>query len=133
VPAYTGGQSPIALQGPTIWSINGKQYHVSATYYLALPEGLQYTIDYELPPSVPLPHEREAALAIALPLMQYAVHSGLYKRTAVTKRGSGAVAPSRVGITLFRQEGIRLRRYGVALSVDEITLREANHHKANSR
>lgn len=133
MPAHIGGQSPIALQGPTSWSIDGKQYQISATYYLALPEGLQYWIDYELPPSVAFPHERESALAIALPLMQYAVHSGLYKRTEVTKIGSGSVAPSRVGVALLRQEGIRIRRYGVALSVDEIPLRGADHHKANPR
>ena len=129
VPAHTAGHGPMALEGPSTWSIGGTPYRVSATYHLALPEGLQYTIDYELPAATPLPKEQEPALAFAFPLMRHAVESGLYQRTSVNKVGAGSLSPSRIGVALYHQEGLRRRGYAVALSVDEIRQRAASQPK----
>ena len=39
--------TPIARSGSESWTIAGKHYSVVSTYYLALPEGFQFTIEYE--------------------------------------------------------------------------------------
>ena len=122
---HTAGHSPMAVEGPQTWTINGQVFPVKATYYLALPEGLQYTIDYELPASVPLPHQDDTALAIAFPLMEHAYRAGLYNRTDVSKLGTGHLTPSRIGVALYHLEGWHRRGYATALSVDQIKLRLA--------
>jgi hypothetical protein len=116
----------MAVQGPEVWTIDAQQYKIDATYYLTLPEGLQYTIDYELPTSVKLPHEAEAALAIAFPLIRYAYEHQLHQRTNISKSGSGEVGASRIGVALYHVEGVHRRGYAAALSLDQIRQRIAS-------
>lgn len=120
---HTAGAAPMATQAPAVWNIKGKTYQVGSTYYLALPEGLQFTIDYELPAEIELPQDTEAALAIALPLMQHAVESGLYQRSTIEKVGTGEVLAKRIGVALFKPQGALRRGFAVALSLEEIRQR----------
>ena len=45
VGSNTSGHSPMAKQGPETWEINGRKMDIISTYYLALPEGLQFTTE----------------------------------------------------------------------------------------
>lgn len=113
----------MAILGPETWMISGHPYGVQATYYLALPEGLQYTIDYLLPAGQRLPHQNDAALAVAFPLIRHAFESGLYKRSAISKPGTEGVATSRIGVAIYQAEGLHKRGYAVSLSLGEIQQR----------
>ncbi len=127
----TGGYSPMARSGPEQWRINDKTYNIEATYYLALPEGLQYTIEY--PWTFASEKNRmndKRALEISFPLMKYAYEQELYKRTSIGKLGQHTTAPSRIGVTLFEKIGNnKVKGYRVALTVDEIEKRVSGRNK----
>jgi hypothetical protein len=77
----------MAKSGPESWSIDGTQYAVTATYYLALPDGLQYTIDYQAPASLDLDNMTDArAFEAAGPLMRHAVSANRYSRQVMRAR-----------------------------------------------
>jgi hypothetical protein len=126
---HTAGHNPMAISGPETWTIGGKNHHVQATYYLALPEGLQYTIDYQLPPDIALPSQNEPALAIAFPLMRHAFENNLHKRSTISKAGVGDLAPTRIGVALYHVEGLHRRGFAVALSTAEIQGRIASESR----
>lgn len=128
---HTGGYSRIVPQGQETWTINGRPYAVAATYYLPLPEGLQYTIDYQLPPSLDVPHDDTNALAIAFPLIAYAYESGLYRRSSISKAGTGSMAPTRIGVALYRMEGPARQGYATALTLDQVRHRLASGKQQN--
>lgn len=122
---HTAGHTPMAVQGPEIWTVDGKPTTVAATYYLALPEGLQYTIDYQLPAAVAIPRDDASALPIAFPLMRHAYETGIYKRTSISKAGSGHLDPSRIGVALYHLEGARRHGYATALAISDLKQRIA--------
>src|SRR5688500_1527476 len=76
---HVGGPAPMAKAGPESWNVGDTQYRLAATYYLALPEGIQYTIEYEVPNANQLDGVTEArANEMAFPLMRYAYEHGSY-------------------------------------------------------
>lgn len=120
----TAGNAPLAREGPQQWRIDGQVYRVESTYYLRLPEGLQYTIEYPWQfRSADGPMDDRRALQIAFPLMKHAYEKGLYKRASIAKLGKGKMKPSRIGATLFQRRGEKVRGYRVALSLAEIQKR----------
>jgi hypothetical protein len=121
-PAGAAGVLPFAVSGPEVWTIDGKPVRIDSTYYIAFPAtgGVQYCIDSSVEGEVPAGN---AALNAALPLMKYAVASGAYERTAVSKFGSGAQPVTHVGVAFYRREGGAARGYRVNLPVDEIRKR----------
>jgi len=117
----TAGHQPLAQHGPEQWIIDGKTCKIASTYYLRLPAGLQYTIQYAhrfTPAETKMNDAR--ALETAWPLIKHAYAHGLYKRASITKVGQGAMSPSRIGVTLFERQGDKTRGYGVALDFDQI-------------
>ena len=111
----------MAWSGPELWQIDDRKYQIRSTYYLALPEGLQFTIEYPYAFSSPLSEvTREQALQVAMPLIRHAYDAGLYKRSQVTKVGAGSVEPTRIGVVLVQGEGPAQRGYRVALPVEAI-------------
>jgi len=118
-----GAAGPMAASGPETWTIDGKTYQVAATYYLGLPEGLQYTIEIPWKFEKASPMNDDVALAIALPLMQHAFKNDRYKRMQFAKAGEGQVEANRIGVALVEQDGQRSHGYRVALSVPEIRSR----------
>ena len=125
-PAGLGGRQPLAVGGPEQWQIDGRTYDVSSTYYLPLPEGLQYTIEYPRDfTSADADMNDERALQIVFPLMRHAYASGLYKRAAITGLGPGAAEPMRIGVVLVQRNDGVARGYRVALSLDRIKERMA--------
>jgi len=99
----------MAQSGTLTWNIGGKDTQVANTYFLTLPEGLQYTVEYEVPNEVDLTSiTDQQAYDLAFPLMQYAFEHHLYERNKVTTVGSGAVPGSRMGVSLFVRAGTEL-------------------------
>ncbi|MCD4699981.1 MAG: hypothetical protein K8R91_05360 [Phycisphaerae bacterium] len=120
----TGSNQPMAQSGQEQWQIDGKGYRIESTYYLTLPKGLQYTIEYPWKFKVPIAEMNdERALEIVFPLMKHAYEKGLYKRMRISKLGKGNIATSRIGVTLFERHGKEVGGYKVALSLDEIKRR----------
>lgn len=125
-PIGAAGLSGMGRTGSYEWQIDGRTYHVNSTYYLLLPEGVQYTIEY--PYSFDYANRQmtdEQALVIAFPLMKYAHQSRVYEDINVTKVGQGRLSPTRVGVTLFETRNSQTRGYKIALSFDEIEQRLA--------
>ncbi len=64
---------PDGTYGPEQWTIGGKTYDSTGSYYLPLPKGMQYTIEY---PHVSCPEDENMddrrAMAIAFPLIELA-------------------------------------------------------------
>ncbi len=117
----TSGHSPMARQGPETWEINGKKMDITSSYYLALPEGLQYTI--ECPWKFGDPNRaisKEEAMNAAFPLIRYAYEKELYKRSSITKVGSGPMEATRIGVVLSETNGQGTRGYRIGLSIAEI-------------
>lgn len=117
----TAGMHPLAQSGAEEWVVNGKTYKIASTYFLQLPEGFQYTIEYPYEFNLADANMNDdRALAVALPVMKHAYTNGLYKRMTVGKFGEGALVPSRIGVVLFQKDGQRVRGYRVGLSLDQI-------------
>lgn len=118
----TSSSLPIARTGPEEWNIDDAHYSIVETYFVDLPEGLQYTIVY----ACDLPNDlrsigREAALVAAFPIMAHAYESGRYRRVAVSSAGRGQLAVERIGVVFRRRD--REEGYRVALPLSEISSR----------
>ena len=122
--APTAGHNPMAQSGPEVWQIGERKYEISSTYYLALPEGLQFTIDYPYTFSTsPSELTEEQALQAAMPLMRYAYETGVYNRSRISKLGAGRQEPTRIGVALIERKGAAQRGKRVALDIDAIEAR----------
>lgn len=114
------GFNAVARQGPESWAINGVPSGIDATYYLALPEGLQFTIEV---PVIESPRSNEsAALEQAWPYIRYAYEHKLYLRTNV-KRDGIAIQTTRIGVALVQHLGALDRGNRVAMSIADIEAR----------
>ena len=123
-PAGTGGFHPLAQSGPEEWVVDGKTCKIASTYFLQLPEGFQFTINYPYPISQANANiDDTRALAIAFPLIKHAYTNGLYRRTTVAKIGEGAIVPSRIGVVLYEQVGENTHGRRVGLTLDQIKKR----------
>jgi len=124
-PGAGGGAAPMARGGATTWNIDGKDYAVQDTYFLVLPEGLQFTIEYEVPPGIdPTQLTDEQAYEVAFPLMKHAYDERLYQRTAVNRVGSGKQDVRRIGVALFvRGMAGSSRGHRVVRSLEDIARR----------
>lgn len=122
----TAGHAPMAASGPETWTVEGKTIDVQKTYLLALPEGLQYTIEttYDFGSSAQLTITQPQAVDIAFPIMKYAYENNLYSRTSISRNGT-PLTPTRIGVVLIQNINGRSRGYRVGLSLDEIRARGA--------
>ena len=118
--ADVGGAQPgarLAAAGPETWTIDGKSWRIESTYYLALPEGLQFTLDV---PVEKVPELEVTALEQAWPIIRHAYVEKIYLRARVSAFGADNLAASRIGVSFFRTEGIRTHGMRVAMSIGEI-------------
>ncbi len=117
----TAGHNPMAAQGPETWDAGGKKITILKSYYLALPEGLQYTVEspYDFGSNA-LKMTEQQALDIAFPLMRHAYEKGLYNRTKISEVGHGPLEVKRIGVVLVQGEGMQARGYRIGLSLDQI-------------
>lgn len=128
----TAGNQPLAQSGPEEWIVEGKACRIASTYYLRLPEGFQYTIEYSYRFSQDDGSmDDDRALALVFPLMKHAYTNGLHTRASVYKLGQGAITPSRIGVTLFEKDGGSTRVYRVALSLDQVKKRIEQESDSN--
>jgi hypothetical protein len=116
----------MSATGPESWLIDGRNVPIASTYYLALPEGLQFTIET---PTEKIPYVESDALDEAWPLMKYAFEKGIYTRATVHAVGKGDVAPGRIGVAFFKKEGLETKGMRVALSIGAIEVRLKNGGK----
>lgn len=119
----------MARSGTEAWNIGGKKYKIAATYYLALPQGLQFTIEYELPgaAATTLAGISDAdAYDIAFPLMRYACEHRAYERAQIAELTNGSQKVSRIGVALFRRSSLGVGGYRVARSIADIQARIAS-------
>jgi len=122
----TAGHVPMARTGAESWIIDGREYRVSSTYFLGLPEGIQFTIDYPYEFSGALAEfTAERALDVALPLIRHAYAEQLHRRARFEKAGSGVAEPYAIGVVLLEKDGPAERGYRVRLTLDEIRTRIA--------
>ena len=98
-PAGTGGNTVLGQSGPEQWTVDGKTYEIASTYYLALPDGLQYTIEfpYQFTQADGQMNDQQA-IGIVYPLMKHAVQSGAFQRMQIRKLGEGSADPTRIGV-----------------------------------
>ena len=113
----------MAVVGPETWTVDGKRYQIDSTYYLALPEGFQYTMEIPWKFANSQPMNDQSALIIALPLMEYALKNNVYKRMRFSKVGVGNVEADRIAVILVERKGQEDRVYRIALSIPEIRAR----------
>lgn len=117
----TSNLSAMAVSGAEKWTIDGHDYKIESTYYLALPEGLQYTVNYLCDCPELTPFNDSSALRIASPILRHAVSAGLYNRASVSKLGEGAIEVQRVGVAIiYDSVGITHRGYRIAQSIADI-------------
>jgi len=97
--------TPIAPSGSQVLAFRGKVYNVIDTYYLRYPEGLQFTIEYQVPSSVDIVGMTdEQAYEVAYPLMRGALEQGWHRRAKPEELGRPTPAVSRIGIALYADE-----------------------------
>jgi hypothetical protein len=114
----------MAQSGTLTWNIGGKDIQIANTYFLTLPEGLQYTVEYEVPNGVDLTSiADQQAYDLAFPLMKYAFEHHLHESTKVNAVSSGVVPVSRIGVSLFVRVGNGTRGYRVARNLEEVRAR----------
>ena len=106
-----------ARSGAEMWTIDGQVWQIESTYYLALPEGLQYTIDT---PVDKVPELQVVALDQAWPLIRYAYVTQLYLRSKVPAYGENEKSASRIGVSLLHRRGMITNGMRVAMSLGEI-------------
>jgi len=109
--------TPMAATGSEVWTIEGKAWRIEATYYLARPEGLQFTVET---PVEKVPAVEVLALDEAWPLIRHAYLQQLYLRTKLRAFGADGVSATRIGVSLFHREGASTRGMRVAMSLGQI-------------
>ena len=107
--------TPIAPSGPLELAFRGNAYKVIDTYFLNYPDGLQFTIEYQVPSHVDIVGMTdEQAYEVAYPLMRGALDQGWHRRTKIQLVEGTTANVSRVGIALYadasRTRGRRLVR-----------------------
>jgi hypothetical protein len=94
--------TPIAPSGPQVLAFRGNTYDVIDTYYLRYPEGLHFTIEYQLPYHVDIVGMTdEQAYEVAYPLMRGALDQGWHQRTKIESGDGATSSVSRIGIALY--------------------------------
>jgi hypothetical protein len=120
-PVGTAGFHPIAQSGSEEWVEDGKTYKIASTYFLQLPQGFQFTINYPYPfTQADANMDDNRALAIVFPIIKHAYTSGLYTRYTVAKLGEGPLVPTRIGVVLYEEAGQGARGHRIGLSLDQI-------------
>ena len=115
---------PMAKAGPEVWRVDASEYRVAATYYLALPKGLQYTIDYRVPDEVKVEGMTEAAAYdLAFPLMRYAYEHESYKRAVIKRSGTDEQQVALIGVSLFKGNFGYTKGYRVSRALSDIKAR----------
>jgi hypothetical protein len=119
------GFFPIAgtATGAEQWIIEGRSYNIKSSYFLVLPEGVQYTVTYQLPPAQ-VGVEDEQAELLAFPIMVHIVENELHLRTWIGTL-DGKINPERIGITFLYSQGQGATGYRYGLSIGEIKKRIA--------
>ena len=118
----TGPFMPMAKSGPYTITVDGVERRIDDSYYLALPDGLQFTMDVTVSS---VPPDKAAALTIAWPYMRDAYLKETYLRSSITKAGSGPTPPVGIGVALVVREGIKMSGYRIGLKLTEIQARLA--------
>jgi hypothetical protein len=111
--------TPIAASGPQVLAFRGNAYNVIATYFLRFPEGLQFTIEYQVPAGVDIiGMTDEQAYEAAYPVMRGALEQGWHRRAKV--EGIDGPTVSRIGMVLYADESrARARRLARDIKVVE--------------
>jgi len=121
---------PMGIQWPETWTMDGKDYDVERSYFLPLPVGMQYTLEYAHGFDKPVEAvTEEEALEIAFPLMRYAYENDVYLRQQTRRAGSGNVTVERIGVVLIKRQGRKVQGYRVGLELDQIAARIRNEKK----
>ena len=118
------GFNPIAPMGPEIWQINGSPRRIDASYFLALPEGFQFTVEV---PFDSVPSDKAKAKELAWPFIRYAYEQRLYQRMRIRRPGKGPVESTRIGVALVQHVGAVSRGTRLAMSFNEIEARLATN------
>jgi hypothetical protein len=100
--------------------MDGQAIEIRSTYYLVIDGEGQYVAEWLVPEGTDIPSDDPAAEALAAPLMHHIVREGHYRRSQITKAGTGPVEIEWIGVALMRREGIRTRGYRVRKRVEEL-------------
>lgn len=118
-PAAATGFNTMAQQGQESWVIEGASRNIDATYYLALPEGLQFTVEV---PVGSVPESHSAAQEQAWPYIRHAYEHDLYLRAQIKQNGT-PVQATRIGVALVQHLGAQHRGHRVAMSIADVEAR----------
>ena len=125
-----GGFLPIAASGPESWMVDGNQRQITATYYLDLPDGFQFTIEI---PVDDVPMVYSAALERAWPVIRYVFAQDIYLRTSIAGSRGVPREVTRIGVVLFRQDGARAKGMRTGMSLSEIRARLVDEYRRGGK
>jgi hypothetical protein len=114
------GYLPISAKGPEAWTIDGMQYQIASTYYLALPEGFQFTMEI---PVDAIPRSEDAAIDQTWPIIRHVYQNGIYRRTSISGPGGQPRVVGRIGVALFRRDGIHTQGIRAGLGLGDVRYR----------
>jgi hypothetical protein len=114
------GFNPIAPRGPETWLVDGAPHRVDASYFLDLPEGLQFTVEV---PLAAVPSDEAEATELAWPFIRHAYEQKLFQRTQIRRSGQGPLEATRIGVALVQHAGSVARGKRLAMSLREIEAR----------
>ena len=117
----------MARTGPETWDIDGRSWKIASTYYLTLPEGLQFTVEV---PVAEVPATMAEAETTGWPVVRYVYEKRIYGRVRLSTPGREMpTSPERIGVSLFTSDGIHNKGMRVAFSFSEIRSRLKGGHK----
>lgn len=124
---HSGQFLPIAKSGPIEWTVDGEKTNIVNTYYIAFPEGMQYTCECKVPKYYNFDNMTEFEhKQFAFPLAKFIYENEMYKKLKITKIGTGKKEVKFIGIVLFNNQGALDRGYRTQFTLDEIRSRVAN-------
>lgn len=116
------GFGVMAMGGPEVWNIDGRSFHIRATYFVIVNGRLQFTADYICGKRCPnvVGMSDDQAFAVAYPIMKHAVTTSVYTRTKV-QVGGKSLNTELIGVAITRQtESGKESGYRVARTVEQV-------------
>lgn len=117
------GFNPILLKGPEVWTIDGRNVHIRATYFLVVKGRLQFTVDYlceEECHRVPLECADARIRSVAYSVMNHVLANRIHERGQVQELAGKRLDVEVIGVAITQQLEGRERGCRVSGTLDEI-------------
>jgi hypothetical protein len=114
----------LALEGPTTWSITGKDYETRSWFLQSTDKdgspGLFYVVEWNCPSCDPNNVTEQRAQELVAPLLQYVCDTGKWQRFSVSSE-HGAVQAGSIGVQIAdRSVGAVYPHYGIVKKTTDV-------------